>query len=161
GSINIMKAISIQAHGFAGITVGAGGTAITINAQPNDAVNLTGLIIEGEGVGATGILFNTGKSLTIENSIVRNVTGIGIHFLATGSSALAVSNTLVADTGNIGIFVAPTGSGTITAAFSRVEAHNNPVSAGIYINGTSASGGSITAAVTDCVAVGNGFGYAV
>src|SRR5262249_31769650 len=55
----------------------------------------------------------------------------------------------------------PTGSGTITAAFSRVEAHNNPASAGIYINSTSASGGSITALATDCVSVGNGFGYAV
>src|SRR5262245_37813525 len=55
GNVIINKAISIQAHGFAGVTVGSGETAITINANPNDAVNLTGLLIEGAGVGTNGI----------------------------------------------------------------------------------------------------------
>src|SRR5262249_31161057 len=61
GSVNIMKSISIQAHGFAGISA-TGGAAITINAGVNGIVNLQGLIIEGGGIGVTGILFNAGKS---------------------------------------------------------------------------------------------------
>src|SRR5262245_20417609 len=119
GSVVINKAISIQAHGFAGVTVGSGETAITINANPNDAVNLTGLLIEGAGVGKYGIVFNSGKSLSIENCMVRNLTDYGINFVPTGSSRLAVSSTLVANIGIGGIAVGSAGSGTVTAALNR------------------------------------------
>src|SRR6516162_569662 len=40
GAVTITKAISIQGHGFSGITVASGGTGITINAGPNDSVTL-------------------------------------------------------------------------------------------------------------------------
>src|SRR5438270_9059528 len=49
GEVTITKAISIQAHGFSGISAPSGGTGITINAGVNDAVSLHGLIIEGAG----------------------------------------------------------------------------------------------------------------
>ena len=99
GSVIINKAISIQGHGFSGIGLTSGVTAITVNAGANDPVNLTGLLIEGSGLGFAGIVFNTGKSLTIENSIVRNVTSDGIRFQPSGSSRLAVSSTVVANVG--------------------------------------------------------------
>src|SRR5271169_3640458 len=51
GSLTITKAISIQGHGFSGISVTTGNTAITINAGSTDAVNLNGLLIDGAGVG--------------------------------------------------------------------------------------------------------------
>ena len=57
--------------------VPSGGTGITINAGPTDVINLRGLIIEGAGVGQNGIIFNTGGVLTIENCVVRNLTGNG------------------------------------------------------------------------------------
>src|SRR5262245_11327588 len=57
GTVNITKAISIvnDGVGSAGILVPASGTGITINAGATDKINLRGLIIEGAGIGATGI----------------------------------------------------------------------------------------------------------
>src|SRR5262245_49781711 len=46
GQLTITKPISIQGHGFAGITVTAG-VAINISVGANEAVNLNGLLIEG------------------------------------------------------------------------------------------------------------------
>jgi len=151
GSVIITKAISIQAHGFAGITVGGGGTGITINAGANDAVNLTGLIIEGAGVGQFGIQFNTGKSLTIESSIIRNLTTDGIDFNPSASSTLSVSDTVLAEIGNHGILVSPTGSGAVTATFNRVQAQNGGGTA-FFILG-SGSTGTIKANAADSVAI--------
>src|SRR5262249_13958764 len=141
GIVTISKAISIQGHGFAGIGLASGTTGITINGGVNDAVNLTGLLIEGAGVGIDGIRFNSGKSLTVESCIVRNLTGYGAAFVPTGSSRLAVSSTLFANS-DYGIYVGSSGS-AISAALTRVEVHNHS-NVGIYITG-GASGGAVTA----------------
>src|SRR5262245_52271216 len=53
GAVTITKSISIQGHGFAGLAVAAG-NGITINAGVYDAVNITGVLIEGSGIGAYG-----------------------------------------------------------------------------------------------------------
>src|SRR5664279_3001604 len=106
GTMTINKAISIvNPGGFeAGIAVPSGGAGIVISAGPTDAVSLRGLTIEGGGVGTTGIQFNTGKSLTVENSVIRHVTGDGIDFLSTtATSALTVSNTVASNNDNNGI----------------------------------------------------------
>src|SRR5262245_36310079 len=52
GSVGINKSISIQGHGFAGISATSGAIGITIDAGASDKINLNGLIIEGAGVGA-------------------------------------------------------------------------------------------------------------
>jgi len=69
----------------AGIVPASGGNAITITA-PSANVTLRGLTLEGAGVGATGI--NTGTSLTIENCVIRDVTGDGIDFFPNATSNL-------------------------------------------------------------------------
>src|ERR1700686_5761280 len=99
GAVTINRSISIVNPGGveAGISVPSGGTAITINAGSSDAVSLRGLTIEGAGTGATGVKFNSGQSLTVENCVIRHFTTGGILFDPTGSSNLLVSNTLVAD----------------------------------------------------------------
>lgn len=99
GAVTITKAISIQGHGFAGLTA-TSPTAITIEAGVTDAVNLNGLLIDGAGVGFNGIMFLIGKSLTIVNCIVRNFKNDGISFLSVGPSQIAVASTVV--TGNGG-----------------------------------------------------------
>jgi hypothetical protein len=152
GTVVIDKAISIvnDGVGSAGVLVGAGLTGITINAGVDDAVNLRGLIIEGTGVGVKGIQFNTGKSLTIENCVIRNLTTHGILFVPNASSTLAVSNTLVSDIPNdYAIYVHPTGSGTVQAVFNRVEAHNSQ--SGIYLRGD-LSTGTVKGTIEDSVA---------
>jgi hypothetical protein len=153
GPLSITGAISIvNDGGTASVLVPSGGTGITITAGTSDAVSLRGLTIEGAGVGVTGIKFNTGQSLTIENCVIRHLNGDGIDFLPNATSNLFVSNTLVADNSNVGIGVEPAGSGTVTAVLNRVEANNNP--AGIYVEGAFSTG-TVNATVSESVAAGN------
>jgi hypothetical protein len=157
GSLTITKAISIvnDGVGTAGVIVPSSGVGITINAGTNDAVSLRGLSIEGGGVGATGIVFNTGASLTVENCVIRHMTQDGIDFFSTtATSALTVSNSLVADNGHDGIALEP--SGSVTAVFNRIEANNNGFH-GILANAQNSAGtNTIKATVSDSVAAGNG-----
>ena len=159
GAVTITKAISIvnDGAGEAGILVSGGGTAITINAAASDPVSIRGLTIKGIGFGGgNGVVFNSGLSLSIENSVVRGVTGNGIHFRSSTNSSLSVTNTLVADNGNNGIRVNQFDPGAVTATFNRVQAYNN-VAGGISVTGFDGNGGGrITATATDCIAVGNG-----
>jgi hypothetical protein len=68
GTLTITKAISIIAIGVeASIAIPSGGTGISIKAGVNDRINLRGLIIDGAGIGQTGIKFASGASLTIQN----------------------------------------------------------------------------------------------
>jgi hypothetical protein len=156
GALTISKAISIvNGGGFeAGIAIPSGGTGITINAGSNDAISLRGLSIDGAGVCSFGIKFNSGASLTVENCVIRHMTGDGIHFISTtATSALTVSNSLVADNGNDGIGFFPIGSGT--AVFNRVEVNNNG-DIGIHVDGQLSPGtNTIKATVFESVAAGN------
>ena len=72
----IGKTISIVNDGVgeAGMQLTGNMTAITINAGPNDSVTLRGLTIKGVGSGnRTGILFQNGMSLRVENCVIRNL----------------------------------------------------------------------------------------
>src|SRR5215472_16484945 len=60
GALTITHAVSIQGHGYAGMSGGLGGAMITINAGVTDSVTLRGLLIDGVGVATMGIAFNSG-----------------------------------------------------------------------------------------------------
>ena len=125
GSLTITKNISVinDGVGEAGILVSGGGTGITINAPATDSVNLRGLTVKGIGFGGgNGIVFNGGKSLSIENCAIRNLTGtnlgMGVVFVpsvAGASSNLLVSNTHITDNSSEGLIIAPQGSAAATA----------------------------------------------
>jgi hypothetical protein len=151
----IDRAISIVNPGAfeAGISPPSTGIGIVINAGPNDAITLRGLTIDGTGAAQTGIQFNTGKSLTVQDCIIRHVTSDGIDFVPHATSHLSVSNSLVADNGDAGIFVNPTGSGIVTAVFNRVEVSNNS-GVGIYLWGANSTG-SVKATVAESVVAHN------
>ena len=102
GLLTITKAISILGDGHGGIAASGGATAITINAGANAKVNLRGLVIEGFGSGQFGIVFNSGASLNIQDSIIRNFTVEGILFFPSAASQLNVSRTVVSDLGGGG-----------------------------------------------------------
>jgi len=128
GALTITKSISIQGHGFSGMTVVSGGTGIIISAGATDSVSLNGLLIDGAGTGQTGIQFNSGRFLIIANSYIRALTQSGIALAPGGHSDIAVSNTVVADTGSSGwssIYVQPVGHVTTRVTFSRVESHGS------------------------------------
>ncbi|MEA2903680.1 MAG: hypothetical protein QOI12_1067 [Alphaproteobacteria bacterium] len=161
GIVTITKAISIvnDGVGSAGVLVGASQTGITIAALNTDAINLRGLIIEGSGAGAVGIQFNSGKSLTIENSVIRNMQSNGIVVATSSGNAnrIAISNTVISDNGNIGIWLRVLGSSSsLQAVLDRVELYNNGGNA-LIADGSLATGtAGIVATVSDSVAVNNG-----
>ena len=145
GLLTITKAISILGDGHGGIAASNGATAITINAGATDKINLRGLVIEGFGTGNFGIQFNTGASLNIQDSIIRNFTAIGIFFTPSTASQLNVSRTLVSDlaSGADAVVIRPTGGpGTlpVLAVLDHVvldQGHN-----GLLVFGNSADQGA-------------------
>ena len=167
GSVTINRAISIinDGVGEAGALVSGGGTGITINAPATDSVNLRGLTVKGIGFGGgNGIVFNGGKSLSIENCAIRNLTGtnlgMGVVFVpsvAGASSNLLVSNTYITDNSSEGLIIAPQGSASATASIGHVELHNNGGD-GLFVQG-SGSSAAITAVVADSAATRNVSGF--
>src|SRR5262245_3503283 len=129
GSVTINKSISIQAHGFAGITVGSGATAITITGT-DVTVNLRGLIIEGAGVGSAGISFLGSGTLNVQGCVIRNLLDGGLGFLPSGASRLFVTDTLIAEVSRhdpnfgsaaLAILNFSSGSSAIMAVLNRVS----------------------------------------
>jgi len=155
GGVTITKAISIinDGVGEAGALVSGGSNGITINVGATDAVSLRGLTIKGIGFGGgNGIVFNAGGSLTIENCVIRTLSGqslgTGITFSPQNTtSSLFVSNTVVTGNSNIGLLV-NVASGIANAILNRVEASSNATNFEFFSTGT----GVINATVDNSVA---------
>jgi hypothetical protein len=157
GSFTISQAVTIDGEGWSYVAPPTDGAAITINANAGDKIYLRGLSLNGIGVaGSTGIQFNSGSILTVQNSQIRNFAGDGIDFLTNTSPSceLSMTSTLVADNGTYGVNVEPTGATAATAFFDAVDASDN-FSDGIFLNGANSTG-SITATASSSSATGNG-----
>src|SRR5262249_43747519 len=156
GYVTINKAISIvSGSGAAGIlaasTSATGSvTGITINAGANDTVTLQGLDIDGAGSGSNGILFASGASLNIRDSVIRGFTA-GINFQSTGSSNISVGNTRVSNNAH-GIMLQNMGPGIAVGILNDVQVVNNGT--GISALGTS-SAASANLTVQNSVVVSN------
>jgi hypothetical protein len=124
GPVTISKSISIQGHGFSGISV-LSGDAITISAGGADKINLRGLLIDGTGTGGNGIKFNVAGYLNIQDSLIRNFSGRGLYFAPTVASRLSMSNTVVSDNGSDGIFLFPSAGVTVIGVLEQVEIDGN------------------------------------
>jgi len=98
GSLTITKPLAVlnDGVGTAGTSAPADGTAITINAGPNDAITLRGLTLDGLGSAAIGIAFNSGGRIEIQKSVIRNFTQIGIALLGSAYT-YSISDTAVTD----------------------------------------------------------------
>jgi hypothetical protein len=112
GSLVINRPISIQGHGFAGVSA-TSGSAITINAGPGDKINIRGVLIDGLGAAQIGIALNTGGALKLQDCMIRNFVQFGIRFNAGASGNLSVIDTLVADVGGTGILANAPASGVV------------------------------------------------
>lgn len=140
GTLTINHAISIQGHGYAGISVPSGGTGITINAGANDTVVLRGLIIEGAGVGANGVVFNAGHRLEVLDNVVRNFTSTGLFLQPTTNSRNLIADTRVLDVSNsTGIDIVPGASTLAFVELNRVTVSGNHL--GVNIDSSAAFAG--------------------
>jgi hypothetical protein len=155
GALLVTKPLSIQGHGFSGISVTSGNSGIVINAAPSAAISLNGLLIDGGGVGFAGIQFNTGASLVVENCVIRNMSSgaIGFSSFDTTPRAMSVSNSFFDAHGNTAVFVGTHNSGAVTASFDQVGffANSGPV---LLVDGGSGTG-LINVTVTDSMAGNN------
>src|SRR5262245_19626444 len=102
GAIAITKSISIQGHGFAGISSSSHDAAIQINATATDVVSLNGLLMDGGGVGWSGIDLIKAMSLVVDNCVVRNFALGGLSAQFATAQWLAVSNSIFDSNGRIG-----------------------------------------------------------
>lgn len=150
GAVTITKAVSIIAPAgiYAGINQ-TSGNAVTVVAGASDTVVLRGLTLNG-ATGDSGIDFNSGAALLIENCVINNFFR-GVHFDAAGK--LFVSDTTV-QKNFVGILIGTTTgappSAAIQVSIERVRAVNN-TSIGISVSPTSAA----RISVTDSVMSGN------
>jgi hypothetical protein len=161
GAVTVTKAISIQGHGFSGISVTSGANGITIDAGPTDSVTLNGLLIDGAGAGYNGIVFNSGGSLAITNCLVQNFafdgfsgsTGNGILIAPTsGTVNFIIKNTIASNNGVYGIqYLPPSGSPNANGIIDHVIAEANPN--GIVVGNT--TGGRTVAAITNTTVKAN------
>jgi hypothetical protein len=153
GSFTISHAITIEGQGWSYVAPPANGNAITIDAVSGKVI-LRGVSLNGIGVtNAHGILFSSGGSLTVRDSVIQNFTNDGIHFVPNSStpSQIFVSNTLVSDNGNDGIAIMPSGSGTTNGVLNHAEMANNANDGLDVQTGTQ----TITMTVSDSVSAGN------
>jgi 3D (Asp-Asp-Asp) domain-containing protein len=100
GALVITHAITIEGHGWASMNASGGAPVITINAPAADKISLRGLVIVGFGANAAngaGIQFNTGGTLDIRDTLIRNVFN-GIQFKPTTAADLVMTDTRVIGT---------------------------------------------------------------
>jgi hypothetical protein len=155
GAVTITKAISIQGHGFAGVS--GTGTLITIFAGAADTVHLNGLLVQGPA--DSGIIFLSGKGLVVENCAISNASEFGLGFGATTSQTLSVVNSFFADN-HIGIQVVTGSAGSGTATITGTALYRNTF--GIEVMGDTGTG-PLKVAVSDSIVAdgANGAGVSV
>ena len=157
GTITISHSVTITSPPGveAGIAAPASGAAaITINAGPGDIINASGLTLNGANVpNSTGIAFNSGGRLNIQDTVIRNFTGDGILFNpnSTTLSQIYVANTLIADNGG-GIGIGPTDTGTTEGVLDHVKIENS-VGNGLFVQ---TPGQKISLTVSECEIASNG-----
>src|SRR5580704_15680182 len=80
GGLTITGPVSIQGHGWASSAASPnGGATFIINARTNDQINIRGVLLDGLGApGSVAIQFNSGGSLNIQDSVIRNFDSVGI-----------------------------------------------------------------------------------
>ena len=162
GAVNISKPVSITNDGVgeAYIFSTSAGGAVTISAGLGSVVSLRGLVIDGQGIGGTGIVFLSGSALHVQNCVVRNferTDALGIFFGPTSTtSQLFVSDTLVYNNGSRansgGIVIEPSNAFGVTAVLDRVHLENNVI--GLTVDGRNSSVG-VRVVIRDSVVSGN------
>jgi hypothetical protein len=155
GPITISQAITIEGQGWSYIAPPANGNGITINAV-SGKVSIHGVSLNGVGITGTtnGIVFNSGDSLSVQDSVIRNFSSDGISFGPNnaGLCQFYVSDTLVSDNGATGILIDPTGIGNTQGVIDHVRMASNVT--GLDINSNTQV---IAVTVSDSVSANNSF----
>jgi hypothetical protein len=139
GALTITKALTIDGAGQLASVLVSGTNAIVIQAGAGTVI-LRNLSINGTGTGQSGIVFNSGAALIVENCQVFGFASNGIAVVPTaGTNHIAILNTTLFNNSQGGIQVKPTG-GTTTVTVTGVRTTNNGFGIGVDTSG----GGTIS-----------------
>jgi hypothetical protein len=125
GALTITKSISIEAVGLVAGVLVSGTNGIVIAAGATDKVVLRGLTIEGLGTGLSGVKFNSGGALYVQDCTINHFqTGINVA-PSSGQSSVFISRTVVRNNSNDGMLFSPSGAASISATLDGVTTENN------------------------------------
>jgi hypothetical protein len=150
GTVTITQSVTITNPGGveAGITVPSGQNGITITAPSTANITLRGLTLLGGGIGASGIVLNSGAggSLNIINCVIKDFAASGVAMQpSAGSLTALISDTFALKNGGAGINIGPTLSGSVQ--FSIIQATATGNVNGIHLD-ASATSGSVSGVVS-------------
>ncbi|HSE85359.1 MAG TPA: right-handed parallel beta-helix repeat-containing protein [Candidatus Binatia bacterium] len=171
GAVTITKAITIDCLHTLGGVLAAFTNGVNVHAAASDRVVLRGLDINGAGSGLTGIVFASGGSLHVENSVIYGMQN-GINIGA--GNEVYIKNTYIRNNSNFGVYIASPGLvnaviekttvenqayGLVAGANARVTTRGS-VYSGNSNSGILAQGGSSAAQVNvdSCIVTNNGVG---
>jgi hypothetical protein len=157
GALDITHAISIVCDGVSngGVSVQSGG-ALNVNAGPTDTVVLSGIDIDGNGAGNTGITFVSGQALYIRHCVIRALTEEGIFVVPSQTTPMAIDidNTTITNTATApglqqaGIYIQPQSSGSVSVTINQTKVTGGYF--GIVADGANGTG-KISGVVRDSV----------
>lgn len=140
GFADITKAVSIVNDGIgeAG-SQGSGGVsaAIFVRAGATEDVVIRGLTIEGARTTPNGVDFISGRTLTIQNCVIRNFTQFGVLAENAAAGKLEIIGSTIMDNYR-GVNIATTGNGYIYAAIDKSTISNNVLN--VAVDGVNNSG---------------------
>ena len=153
GSVTITQAVSIynDTPRKTGVLTSSGTGGIIVSAGANDIINLRGIVFDGGNQqGASGIVFNSGAQLHIQNCAFKGFGTSAIMFSPGAGSAagaqIGVQDTTIVSNGT-GIVIKPTGTIAVNAFLNRIRVDKNSA-AGIVADGRGGSG-AINVALSD------------
>jgi hypothetical protein len=155
GAVTITKSMTISCEaGTAGVLV-SGTNGIIFQGASTDYLFLKGLDIEGLGTGLSGIVFNTGGFLHVEDCMIRHFTGSGILIQPNANATFEVTRTTVFDNGSgstgAGIRVVPS-AGTTKGVLEKIVADRNVF--GLAADGSAGAAG-LNVSIRDSTATGS------
>src|SRR5262249_20206573 len=153
----------------AGVLVPADQVGILVQAGVGDVITVRGVVIEGAIGGASGILYQSGSALHVQNCVIRNMqgpsvnNGEGFGILASAfsqlqpRSLLLVSDTVILNSGtggeSGGILVLIDNTGGMDVVLDRVHLENNVF--GLTVDGSQVVSSGAHVVVRDSVVSGN------
>ena len=120
GAVTITKALTIDCLHTVGGILAAFTNGVNVNAAAGDRIVLRGLDINGVGSGLSGILFSSGGSLHVEDSVISGMQN-GIN-IGTGNE-IYIKNTYIRNNSNVGVYIAGSG-GLVNAVIEKTTVEN-------------------------------------
>src|SRR5262245_46290935 len=119
GAVTITKAITIDCRHTVGGVLASLVNGINVHAAATDRIVLRGLDIHGTGSGLSGVLFSSGASLHVEDSVISGMqTGISIG----AGNEIYIKNTYIRNNSNVGVYI--TGGGPVNAVIEKTTVEN-------------------------------------